>query len=118
MNRPMDKLVGEFEAQLIGRVTNSTLYGYSRVLTEFFDAYPNKTSPREFTINHVEDWKAAQEKRYSFYGVRCRLQYLKAFFNWFQREKDTECSNPVSTREIEKEMWRRRVAKGPKPVVQ
>lgn len=96
----LTKLQGQYERFVDATASRETSRRYSKSLNVFFDYYPEKADPREFSKFDVEDFKAYRRKKgVSATTVNYDIQIVRAFFNWLIN-MDVMSYNPATVRRL------------------
>lgn len=96
---PLRELIGRYESAFLKEKHHkNTPMLFSRYLWSFFSKFPKKSSPTQFAMADVEDWKVWRaEDGMSYYSIRNELAAVRAFFAFIIREvpEFAEFPNPV-----------------------
>lgn len=99
---PLGSLVAEYERHfLTERHWRTTPRLYSKGLWRFFSKFPRKSSPEQFAMADVEDWKVWRlEEGAAYSTMRFECCVVKAFFSWLINERPggefADLANPMT----------------------
>jgi hypothetical protein len=80
LREPIRTLVGRFEP-----LARKTSQNYSRSLQKFFSMFPRKSSPEQFSLADILDYREWRREEGAPYStVRSELCTVHGFFSWLQ----------------------------------
>ena len=96
---PLRTLIGQFEAAFLREKHNPKVPKmWSNSLWAFFSKFPRKSSPAQFSMADVEDWKVwRSEEGMAYNTIRRELSAIRTFFAFIIREvpEFADFPNPV-----------------------
>lgn len=99
----LSKLQAQYERFVDATASRETSKRYTKSLNSFFDRYPEKTDPREFSKSDVEDFKAYRRKSgVSATTVNYDIQIVRAFWNWMI-DLDAATYNPATVKRLKQQ---------------
>lgn len=99
----ISKLQGQYERYVDATASRATSRRYTKSLNAFFDYFPEKSDPREFSKLDTEDFKAYRRKAgVSATTVNYDIQIVRAFFNWLIN-MEVMSYNPAMVRRLKQQ---------------
>lgn len=93
---PIMTYVAAYDRSMVSRRTNrKTPVQVAKALWEFFSRFPSRKNLDKIYITDVEDYRKIRLLQVSESVVKLELDYLRAFYNFVNREFALDFANPV-----------------------
>src|SRR3990167_2136303 len=84
LRNPLGKYVAKFEFLCFQTLQFRSYLNYCQALQRFFSCFPSKSSPEQFDICDVEDYRRTSKR--SKWGIVFDIRVVSVFYNWYRAE--------------------------------